>query len=59
MASDSWETAQNWYKCAVICQDQQQLKMEAQMSIFFDLCMIFEPGLTKIQDDGEIPIGSH
>ena len=31
----------------------------AQVSIFFNLCMIFEPGLTKIQDGGEIPIGSH
>ena len=44
---------------AVQCQDLQEFKMEAQMSISFKLRMIFEPGLTQIQDGGEIPIRSH
>ena len=34
MVSDSWETAQNLQEGAVLCQDQCELKMEAQMSIF-------------------------
>ena len=49
MVSDSWEMAQNLQGDAVLCQDQCKLKMEAQMSIFFDLHMIFEPGLTKME----------
>ena len=48
MVSDSWEMAQNLQGDAVLCEDQCELKMEAQMSLFFDLHMIFEPGLTKI-----------
>ena len=59
MVSDSWEMAQNLQGDAVLCQDQCELKMEAQMSIFFNFCIIFELDLTKIQDGGEIPIGSH
>ena len=59
MVSDSWEMAQNLQGDAVLCQDQYELKMEAQMSIFFNLCMNFEPDLTKIQDGGEVPSGSH
>ena len=58
MVSDSWETAQNWYICAVICQDQQEIKMEAQMSIFPVIRMHFVTGLAKNQDGGEIPTRS-
>ena len=58
MVSDSWEMAQNWHICAVICQDQQEIKMEAQMSIFPDICMLFVTGLEN-QDGGKIPTGSH
>ena len=59
MVSDSWEIVQNLQGDADLCQDQCELKMEAQMSIFFNLHMIFKPGLTKIQDGHEIPFGSH
>ena len=59
MVSESWEMAQNLQGGAVLCQDLQEFKMEAQLSIFFKLRMIFEPGLTQIQDGDEIPIGSH
>ena len=59
MMSDSWEMAQNWYKHAVICQDQPELKMQAQMSIFSDICMLFDLGQTRKQDGGKISIGSH
>ena len=41
MVSESWETAQNLQGGAVLCQDQHELKMEAQMSIFLDICMHF------------------
>ena len=41
MVSDSWETAHNLQGDAVLCQDLQEFKMEAQMSILFKLCMIF------------------
>ena len=44
---------------AVLCQDLQEFKMEAQMSILFRLRMIFELGLAQIQDGGEILIGNH
>ena len=56
--SESWEMAQNLQGDAALCQDLQEFKMEAQMRIFSDLHMIFEPGLAQIQDGGEIPIGS-
>ena len=59
MVLESWEMAQNLQGGAVLCQDLHQFKMEAEMSIFFELRMILEPGLTQIQDGGEIPIGSH
>ena len=59
MVTESWEMAQNLQGDAVLCQDQRELKMKAQMSIFFNLHMTFEPGLTQIQDGGKIPIGSH
>ena len=59
MVPDSWEMAQILQKDAVACQDQQEMKMELQMSIFFDLRMNFEPGLIKKQHGSEIPIGSH
>ena len=59
MVSDSWDMAQNLQGDAVLCQDQCELKLEAQISIFFNPRMIFELGLTKIQDGDEIPIGSH
>ena len=36
--------------------DQHELKMEAQMSIFFNLLMIFEPGLTKVQNSHWKPL---
>ena len=45
MVSESWKTAQYLQGGTVLCQDLQELKMEAQMSIFFNLHMIFEPGL--------------
>ena len=57
--SESWEVAQNLQGGAVLCQDLQELGMETQMSIYSDLCMIFELGLAQIQVGGEIPIGSH
>ena len=59
MVSDSWETAQNLQEDAVLCQDQRELKIEAQMSIFFDICIHFKPGLVKMQHGREIPICSH
>ena len=59
MVSESWEMAQNLQGGAVPCQNLRQFKMEAQMSIFLELHMTFELGLTQIQDGGEIPIGSH
>ena len=59
MVSESWDMAQNLQGDAVLCQDLQEFKMEAHMSIFFKLHMIFELGLTQIQDGGEILIGSH
>ena len=59
MVSDSWEMAQNWYIHAVICQNQQEIKMEAQMSIFPVIHMHFVTSLAENQDGGEIPTGSH
>ena len=59
MVSDSWETAQNLSHDVVVCQDHQEIKMEAEMSIFLDIHMHFEPGLVKKQHGREIPIGSH
>ena len=59
MVSESWETAQNLQEDTVLCQDQHELKMEAQMSIFFDICIHFLPDLVKKQHGGEIPIGGH
>ena len=41
MVSESCEMAQNLQGGAVLCQDLQEFKMEAQMSIFFKLRMIF------------------
>ena len=48
MVSVSLEMAQNLQGDAVLCQDLLEFNMEAQMSIFFELRMIFEPGLTQI-----------
>ena len=59
MVSESWEMAQNLQGDAVLCQDLQEFKMEAQMSIFSGLHMIFKLGLAQIQDGGVIPIGSY
>ena len=59
MVSESWEMAQNLQEGAVPYQDQCELKMEAQMSIFFNIHIHFKPGLVKKQHGREIPIGSH
>ena len=59
MVSDSWEMAQHLQEGAVLGQDEHELKMEAQMSIFFDICIHFKPGLVKKQHGREIPIGGH
>ena len=59
MVSDSWETSQTLWGDAVLCQDHHEIKMKAQMSIFSVIHMFFVVGLTRIQDGGEISIGSH
>ena len=59
MVSDSLETAQVLQQDAAVCQDQQEIKMEVQMSIFLVPHMVFQLGLIKKQDGSEIPIGSH
>ena len=59
MVSDSWEMAQILQQDAAVCQGQQEIKMEVQMSIFLVPRMIFQPGLIKKQDGSRILIGSH
>ena len=61
MVSDSWETTHNWPEDAVICQDQLGTTMEVQITVVHDICMHFEPGLTKIleiQDGGGFSSGN-
>ena len=59
MVSEGWETSTNWWEDAVLCQEQFENKMEAQMSNILIIHMLFTTGLTKIQDGGEIPTGNH
>ena len=41
MVSDSWETAQILQGDAVICKDQRETKMEAQISVVSCIRMLF------------------
>ena len=59
MVSDGWEMSQTLSGDAVLCQDQHEIKMEAQMSIFPDIHMLFVTSLVRDQDGGQIPTGSH
>ena len=59
MVSDSWEISKTLCGDAVLCQDHCEIKMKAQMSIFLIIHMLFVMGLSRIQDGGEISIGSH
>ena len=59
MVSDSWDTSQTLCRGADLCQDHREIKMKAQMSIFSIIHMLFVIGLSRIQDGGVIPIGSH
>ena len=59
MVSEDWKHPTIWWRYTVQCQEQSENKMDTQMSKFLVTCMKFQPGLFKIQDGGEFPIGSH
>ena len=46
-------------RSTVLCQEQCDNNMEAQMSNILVIRMLFVTGLVRIQDGGKIPIGSH
>ena len=59
MVSDSCGCAANWLRDALRSPDHPGIINECQMSIFKAPHMILWLGLTRNQDGGEMPIGSH